>query len=798
LQNSNLVGPAAGQSPLFSINPSDIESIEVLKDADATSIYGSRGANGVILITTKKGLAGKTKLSIHADEGVNRVTRYWQLLNTPQYLEMRWEAFNNDGIMPNASNAPDLFTWDTTRYTDWQKALYSKAGQVVDVQAGVSGGDPRTTFRLSANYTRSTEITTANGSDQRGGVSFNLNHHSVNQLFGISFTSGYTFTQSDMVSLPGRITYAPNAPSIYDSSGNINWADWESIGGNPFGTLLQTYTAKTNFLNSNLLFDFQPVRGLILKTNFGYNVAQSNQLSLTPIASQDPNSQPVGTSQFGNNSNKNWVVEPQIGYDAQLGSGKFSALIGCSAQGTTTDGTFILGTGYTSDALLRTVSNAPSKTATDNYGQYRYASVFARVNYILQNEYILNFNTRRDGSSNYGPGHQFGNFASLGAGWIFTQEDLIKRLLPFLSFGKARGSYGITGSDGGTPYGYLTRWTSSSLSSYNGIQPLVATQHANPNYHWQENKKLEVGLDMGFFKDWVTVSTVYYRNRTGDQLLNYVTPAFSGFTTVLENLDAVVQNYGWEFTIAGKGVHTKYFSWAPSFNFSINRNELLSFPGLANSPYRNAGLVGQPLNFIWLLHYTGVDPQTGEYTYQDRNHDGVIETNIPPSGDEYPRKLTPTFATGFGFNFDLRGFNLSLFFSVKKQTGINALAQGGAPPGRFNVNQPVEVLARWQYPGDITNTGKFSTVGAADPNGYIGQSDIGYTDASYIRLQNLSFSYTLPGAAAKKAGMQSFTIFLHANNLFVITDYKGIDPETQNFGGLPPTRTVTGGLSINF
>jgi len=798
LQNG-LTGPAVGQSPLFSINPADIESIEVLKDADATSIYGSRAANGVIMITTKKGKPGKTQLNIHVDQGVNKVTRFWKMLNTPQYLAMRREAFKNDNIVPDQGNAFDLLTWDTTRYTDWQKALYGGSGKVTNAQVSLSGGDARTTFRMAATYNYSTAITTAHGADQRGSLAVSLSHRSLNQRFGVSFSSEYSFTKSDMISLPGTVTLAPNAPAIYDSAGNLNWKDWESSIGNPFSGLLQPYVAKTNFLNSNINFNYQPVRGLNLSTSFGYNNGQSSQTQLFPIASQDPNYQPAGSAQFGNNSNKNWIIEPQISYDLQVGPGKLSAMVGGSIQNTSTEGIYIYGSGYTNDALLRTISNAPQRDASDNYGEYRYAAIFGRLNYNISNKYIVNVNARRDGSSNFGPDNHFGNFASIGAAWIFTEETWIKNHLSFLSFGKIRGSYGTTGGEGGAPYAYLTRWSSNGLRVYNGVQPLAPTQHANPNYHWQLNKKLEGAIELAFFKSWVSVSVAYYRNRCDNQLLNYPTPEFSGFSSVVANLQALVQNAGWEFTIGGKGVHTKYFSWAPSFNFSINQNKLLSFPGLATSPfYKTRFLTGQPLNTIYLLHYTGVDPQTGRYTFEDKNHDGNISTSSGSTDDRYPHKISPTFATGFGFNFDYKGLNLSFFFTVKKQTGINAIAQG-ASPGIVNQNQPIEILnSYWQKPGDVANTGRFSIMGSADPNGYIGQSDAGYTDASYIRLQNISLSYSLPEMVMKKLGMARCVFFLHGENIFVITKYKGIDPETQNFGGLPPAKTFTGGISLDF
>ena len=803
LQNSGLTGPANGQSPLFSLDPSTIESISVLKDADATSIYGSRGANGVVLITTKKGKAGKTQVTVNTQEGYSMVTRYWDMLNTPQYLAMRREAFRNDGITPTASNAPDLVLWDPNRYTDWQKALWGKIAPNNNTHLALSGGDTQNTFMIGANYTRSTEITTASGADQRAGLSFNMTHRSLDDKFVVSLTGQYSYAQSDIIAEPGQTTIAPNAPPIYNANGTLDWTDWAAIGiGNPFGILLQPYTAKTNFLVSNLNIKYQILHGLFFVTNFGYNTAQANQVYFQPIAAQNPTNNPTGSASFGNNNNKNWLVEPQLNYSTLIWKGKLSVLLGGSAQDNTTDGIFIKGNGYTNDALLHTISNAPSQSSSDNYGEYRYASVFTRIGYNIEDKYIINFNARRDGSSNYGPGNQYGNFASVGAAWLFTGENWVKNNVAFLSLGKLQASYGTSGSDGGIPYAYLTRWSSSgATASYSGIQPLFPTQHANPDYQWQQNRQLEISTNLGFFKDWVTVRASYYDRKTDNQLLSYPTAAFTGFSSVLENLPALVENKGWEFTVGGKGVQGEYFQWAPSFNFSFNQNKFVSFPGLGGTNYYKSGQIGQPLNYTYVLHFTGVDPQTGQYTYEDYNHDGkIVQKPISQGGDEYPMKLSPTFQTGFGFSSGFKGLKLTLFISVKKQNGINALAQGSSPGefGALTGNQPVEVLNRWQYPGQLTNTGKFSTQGNQDPNGYLGSSDIGYTDASYIRLQNASLSYQLSQKLTKKLGMTACSFFMNANNLFTITGYKGIDPETQGFGGVPPVRTIVGGLSITF
>jgi len=795
-------GPANGQSPLFSINPADIESIEVLKDADATAIYGSRGANGVILITTKKGRAGKTKFDLHIQEGVTSQSRFWQLLNTPQYLQMRREALKNDGIIPSLANGDyDLLMWDTTKYTDWQKAIYGGMGNTTDVQASISGGEVRTNFRLGVGYNKTTNILAVSGADQRASVSFNMTHRSNNERLSVSFTSAYNYTKSDMISIPGgAITLPPNAPPIYDSLGKLNYAGWggqstSARSAYPFAILMQPYTSRTNFLNSNLVLNYEPIKRLKFSTSLGYSTAQANQQQFNLIASQDPLNNPTGSSNFGINNNKIWIIEPQVNYDASLLKGNISLMIGASLQKTTTDGTFINGNGYTSDALIKTISNAASQYSTDIYGEYRYAAIFGRVTYNWANKYIVNLNIRRDGSSRFGAGKQFGNFGSIGGAWIFTEEDWLKQQIRFLSFGKLRASYGTTGSDLVGDYQYLTRWSSNNTRPYNDTATLAPTQHANPNFQWQVNKKFETGIELGFLKDRINISFAYYRNRCGNQLIGFPLPAFSGFTSVTANSPALVQNDGWEVNFGARIVETENFKWGLNFNISANHNKLIAYPNFELSPYVGQLEVGQPLNIVKLLHYTGVDPQTGLYTFVDKGHDGQLSTDPGPTDDRYIYNLSPKFLGGLGMNFSYKTLQFSLFFNIKKQLGINAIKQGNLPGGK--ANQPVGVLDRWQKIGDNASVARFTTQ-PDQTDYYFAQSDAGYTDASFIRLSNLSLSYSLPGTYIKKIGLQDCSIFFNTNNLFVITKYKGLDPETQNFGGLPPIKVIVAGLALKF
>lgn len=791
--------PAGGQSPFFSINPEDIESIEVLKDADATAIYGSRAANGVILITTKKGKSGKANFNININQGVSQVTRYWDMLNTQQYIEMRKEAFNNDNITMTQSNAYDILTWDTTRYTDWQKYTWGRTGKTTDVQMGLSGGNNQTTFRISTGYNHRGAITSVSGSDQRASASFNLAFRGYNNRFNLSFSNSYSFSQSDMVHMPGTnvVRLAPNTPDVIDSIGKLNYSGWKPANY-PVANLFQPYTAKTNFLNSNLTISYQLLNGLSFRSSFGYNSSNVKQTKFTPISSLDPNTSPTGIAIFGSSDISNWIIEPQIEYNNLISKGKFSILIGSTIQSNSTEGQSVTGSGYTSDLLLKTISNAPSKNANEFLGQYRYAAIFGRITYNWANKYILNLSARRDGSSRFGEGKQFGNFGAFGVAWIFSQESLFKKHLQFLSFGKIRGSYGTTGSDAIGDYQYLTRWSSSGTFPYSGSPSLLPLQHANDQYHWPTNRKLEAAIDLGVLKDRISLSIAWYRNRCNDQLISFPLALYTGFNTVTANSPAFVQNTGWEFNITGKIIATKNFNWSLNFNTGINRNKLLSYPNIEQSPYANLYMVGKSLNIVKKLHYTGVDPQTGLYTFEDLNKDGNISRTNGTADDRIIFDVNPKFTGGLGTNLSYKGIELSSFFYVVKQIGINALYSFGANPGTRNNTSTYMFNNRWQNPGDIAKIAKFTTGSGGPSYSNFYDSDGAYTDASFIRLSNLSLSYSLPETFIRKAGIQAIRLRVSAQNLFTITNYKGIDPETQNFGGMPPAKVITGGLNFNF
>lgn len=791
---SSFGGPANGQSPFFSINPNDIESIEILKDADATAIYGSRGANGVILISTKKGKAGRARINVKLNQGYNRVTQYWDMLNTSQYLEMRREAFNNDGIIPGAGDAPDLLIWDTTRYTDWQKLLFGSTGRISDLQLAVSGGNKETQIRVGAGLHRQTDFTTIKGAIQRISFHSNVNTQLLKK-FKIALTTNYSYAENNLNNLsPSILTLPPNAPSIYDSSGNLNWAGWEPFANIfPFAGLLRTYTSKTNNLISNLSISYEIARGLNIRTNLGYTNTEVGQVQISPRTSINPTSSTSRSSRFGNVSIKNWLVEPQIEYFTFLGKGKFNLLFGSILQSNVTEGVSINATGFSNDGLLQSLQAATAYTVNGNFTKYKYIAAFGRMNYNLGDKYILNVSARRDGSSKFGTNKQFGNFGAISMAWIFSEEALCKKHFSFLNFGKIRGSYGITGSDNIGNYKYLPLW--QGTTSYQGRPAITPTQHYNPNYRWQANKKLEVAIDLRFLSERLNFSVAWYRNRCSNQLINFPLAALTGFTTVTNNLSALVENTGIETIVSGDIIKNQQIFWACSFIFSTNKNKLVKFPGLATSPYGANYVIGQPLNITKALHFLGVDPQSGLYAFEDKNNDGSINIGNGDTDDRYIIDLNPEFTGGLHSVWNWKGVELSAFFSLVKQKGYNYV-NSVSEPGQLG-NQSIKTLERWHKQGDISNTARFTTLSGLTYS-YYAFSDATVTDASFARLQNLSLSYKFADSFLARTKVQELSLNVQAQNLLVITNYKGIDPETQNFGGVPPLKTFAIGIQLTF
>jgi len=802
-----------GVNPLSAINPADIASVEVLKDADATAIYGSRGANGVIIITTKKGRAGANRFNVSVNQGISFITGHWDMLNTQQYLAMRREAFKNDGIVPTLAPgtpgyAPDLLSFDTTRYTDWQKYFFNNQGKVTNVQADMSGGSEDITYRVGSGYSRSTDITTVRGASQRASVSLSLSAKSRNQKFRTYVSASYSSSDINAVAGFTLPLLPPDAPSIYDSAGKINFLQFKQIGVN-LGNLANKYNVShtnSDFLTGSINLGYQIVKGLEIRTTLGYNKNHLEGKTTTPIASKDPSNAQKGSATFGGSNTANWQIEPQMEYNSPTGrKGKLNVLVGGTIQAVATKSQTLIGLDYASDALLGSISNAPKIQAYDASAQYKYAGAFGRIGYTWKDKYIMNLNGRRDGSSRFGAGRQFGNFGSVGAAWIVSDEPWVRRNLPaFVSFVKLRGSYGVTGSDQIGDYQYLTQWGvrgDAPISfPYAGVSPLIPQIQANADFHWQATRKIEGAFNTAFLDDRISLEWAWYRERCNNQLIGYPTPVITGFTTVVKNSPASVQNSGWEFIVNARAIDHTDFSWTVNFNYSVNKNVLLDFPFLEQSPYLSVYKIGQPLTVRYLYRYTGINPQTGRFSFFDPNHDGVVQTDLttsPGTGKDdriVAVNFAPAFQGGFNNTFRWKTLSLSLDFSFTKrkaqQTSFNE------SPGKSENMSLWGYEHRWRYPGQTDALApKLSTITRYDD---FGSSDGEYVDASYLRFRTVALSYSLPAKIARTLHVASFTANLSAQNIFVLTGYRGIDPEVSQFGATPLARTITAGITCGF
>ncbi len=791
---STVVLPAAFD-PLNSINPSDIESIEVLKDADATSIYGSRGANGVVLITTKKGKEGITRFVMDFRQGVGMVTRFMNLMHTEQYLEMRSEAFRNDGISFGPSDYDVNGTWNQNRYTDWQKEFIGGMSTYTDLQGTVSGGSAQTQFLSSASLHRETTVFPGDFGYNKANFRIAVNHESENGKFKINTTAGYTAQKNNQpsIDLTRYVTVlAPNAPSLYDESGNLNWENstWE----NPLAALEGKYHTTTNDLTASTMLSYAIFPQLTLKTSLGFSSTNHYETRTQPSTMFDPVYQ-LGSEYSAITANssqrQSWIIEPQIEWNQTYGKIKTQALFGSTFQKLTGGQLLQEATGYTSNALIYNLAAAKVLNAVfDTESIYKYQALFGRLNFVFDDRYIINLTGRRDGSSRFGPGNQFANFGAVGAAWIFIGEK--DNNLSFINFGKIRASYGTTGSDQIGDYQFIDTYTSTGIK-YGSVIGVLPTRLFNPNFKWEINNKLEAALETGLFKDRIFLTAAWYLNRSSSQLVGLPLAATTGFASIQSNLNATVQNTGFEMTLRTVNFQKMDFSWITNFNISLAKNKLLSFPQLKGSTYENKFIIGQPLNIVKTYHYIGIDPLSGNYQFEDVNKDGMITS---PEDKVYISDLNPKFFGGLQNQITWKNWRLDFLLQFTKQKNYSEEYTLGMP-GTMS-NQTDRIKNRWQNVGDVSELQKYST-GAdgktLDAASKYFSSDAVITDASYVRLKNVALSFVVPKEWIKNVQCR---LSFEGQNLLTFTPYKGMDPEFKFTGYLPPLSVFTTGLTLTF
>jgi len=784
-----------GISPFQGINPQDIESIEVLKDADATAIYGSRGANGVILITTKRGTPNKATLSLNTYHGVSFVASDVQMMNTSQYLQARKKAFQNSGREMTSSNAPDILVWDTTLNYNYADMFIKNVASTNNTQLSYAGGNTLTRFSLRGGYLRENTVMDTDHKNERINVSFSLDQKSANEKFNVLFSGSFGSNINRMINqdMSRFRILAPNMRMI-DEQGNPIWEEYNYATFNPFAERLKRNTLSSKTVYANIQPNYRFSEHLKASMNVGYNLSINDQQAIVPVSSLNPTSSLEATRGQARSDSENWSLEPQLDYQHGLLGGRLNVLLGGTFHATSGSTLRIDASGFPSDESLRRLNNALNINVNESSSHYKYLAVFGRLNYNLQNTFLLNITARRDGSSRFGPNKRFSNFGALGMGWIFSNTIDFSNTLPWISFGKIRGSIGFTGNDKIPDYQYLDTWAVNNNFRY----PQLSTQFLypdklfNPEYHWESTRKTEVALEIGLFNDRVMFSPVYFLNSSENQLVNYQLPRMTGFNNVIANLPATVINAGFEFTLSSSNVERKDFSWQTDFNLSVPRNKLKAFPDIENSSYYTTYVVGQPLNVIYTYDFTGVDPETGNPTFRDVNQDGTINTDdYVPSGT-----LDPKFYGGLQNTVIYKNFQLDFFFQFRKTIGGNYLRFNPQGQGDYH-NWPIVDTKVWEKPGDIAKLPKLIAVNTTEHNNFRKSNAI-YSDASYLQLNNASLSYRIPGAVTERWGISTLRIYVLGQNLWTITGYEVGDPTIQSYLSTPPLRTITGGFQLIF
>lgn len=815
-------------SALSFVNVNDIDQIDVLTDADATSIYGSRGGNGVILITTKKGKVGATRIHMNLSTGISRVANRLNLLETPEYIKMRKETYVLNGLpVPDRQSADknysnyDLTVWDSTRNTDWQKEFLGGTATSYNAGLSVNGGSSTVQYMIGGAYNTEKFVYPGQNRYSSATANFNISGNSLNGKFRTLLSGAYTFNKTNSPTndlTRFAVVLAPNSPSIYNDDGTLNWEPDPNSSNrrgtwlNPYSLLKRISTSSNNNLRANVELSYTFSGNFSMKASGGYSEIKTRNSGIIPIASYDPAiTSATGTSTLTNLTNRSVTFDPQINYTGSIGNGKIDALIGGTIQNQTQMNESIYANGITSDALIKAFGSAPVVFSGNNSSQYKYAALFARVSYNYNNKYLINVTGRRDGSSRFGPGYQFGNFWSTGLAWIFTEEEKFKNLLPFMSYGKIRASIGTNGNDGIGDYQYLELYEAIDNRIYQGIRPIRTTGVTNPDYHWEKVKKLELALETGFFDDRVLLTAAYWRTRSSDQLGRYPLAATGGAVSVVANQDARIQNSGWDFLLNTKNISTPGFTWQTSANFGIYNNKLLAIPNVIFNSYgiNRFVTVGEPFTgFAIAYRYKGVNPVTGLYQFE--NADGNVDTDKDNNGFQTTKINTRPLTLGISNSITIKNFNLTFFLQLTKKNMRNYAfdnAFSTRNPGSFYSeplgeygNLPAELLDRWKQYGDVKRYQKFIPENYNEiMNSLLSkarESDLGWVDASYIRLRNISASYNLPVKLVQRWSLQNINIYLQAQNLLTITRYKGLDPEIESATSLPLLRTFVIGLQV--
>jgi len=822
--NMSVLDTDAGLDIMTTLNTADIENITIIKDAAAASLYGSRAANGVILITTKKGKVGKPQVSLKADWGYSDFAMdYRPVMNGEQRREFLYTALKNDALDEGSSeeeaiayadeNIDDYAPVPYCGYVDWNDILFKK-GNHQNYEASISGGSDSYKFYASLNYLKQEGITLSSGLERISGrvntefkatkqltVGYNSQFSHVNQDV---YSEGTTYT-SPFYSSRSKLT--PSDP-VYNEDGSWNR---DFIGNDDYNPLLSlTYDSKREYITRymNTIFgEYEFIPNLKFKTTLSYDRinTKGKQWNDSRTSNGDATN---GYSYKGMYERSKLVWANQLTYAVTIAKNhNLDALIGYETDDQRRESLSGERSNFASNNKHELSNGAKLEDTGGSSTRTRMVSYLGRVNYDYKHKYYLGGSLRTDGSSRFVAANRWGTFWSLSGAWRIIEEDFMKPTQSWLSDLKLRASYGVNGTLPSDYFGYMG--LTSLSSAYNGDPAYTLSQIKNEDLSWEKNHNFNIGLDFGLWNNRITATLEFYTRTTKDLLMDYPISMTTGFSSYLLNIGKV-RNQGVEFQITSQNFNSKDFSWTTTFNIATNKNKILTLDGKQTEIVSGSQIhmVGKSYRTFYLIEFAGIDPETGEpqfYTNDvDENGNYIKEKTFDPTEcNRIPMKHAEPNVTG-GLVNSLRYKWFDLNFTISYQFGgysYDTWAQktehGGTEP---ELSIPSYYINAWKQAGDITNYERPSTERDYTMKSYATSRRLHSTD--FIRLKNLTFGFTFPKEWTRTIGIDNVRLYLSGNNLLTWAKYDYYDPEAVSAGtagwGTPPLKTLTFGLNINF
>lgn len=793
------------------MNPADFESVNVLKDAAATSVYGSRGSNGVIVITTRRGKAGAAKIEYSGQYGMsffppNRL----ELMSTNEKIDYE---LRQGGIV--ADLTPAEIAQLRTIQTDWQKELF-QVGRTSQHQISASGGNEKTIFYVSGNLFQQTGTVRFTGLDRYTGR-VNIEHNAGNLRFGMNSTAGYsnfkntTEANAGIASPLNAIRWANPYETPFTPDGR--YSQFLSGQPNPVQEMLETFRGTKEFKgvgNVFIEYNFPFLQGLSARTTWGVdyeNQESETYFSRNSVVGQSAANRRNGSLNRNFFRNTRWTGTTSVNYTKTFGD--HSLNVGLFQEVVRNRFATFGFTGFGLTGNLQNEAGITQGSPTNNFipvvrgngSESVLMSYFLTGNYGYKDRYFVSATVRRDGSSRFGADKRWGNFWSLGGSWIISDENFMSGIdKSTLSLLKFKASYGTVGSQAGftSAFGsfgigdFASRELFSAAAVYDGVAGLTLAQLANPDLGWEQKNMFNTGIDFGLFNDRLTGSVEFYDNLTTNMFLPVQLSRTTGFTSQNRNAGKM-RNRGVELALNTVNVKAGDFTWATNFNFAVNRNTIVDLAGeteIINGLIINR--VGSPVNSNFLVEYVGVNPQNGNSIY--RNINGETTENYNPNDRQIVGMRDAPYFGGITNSFSFKGLEFNFLWSyVLGNKVYNNDRTNVEDPTYFIDNVSRALLREWQRPGDITDIPRPDQEMQRGTTRFLERGD-------FWRLRNIMLAYNFPTTMLSKAKISSLRLFVQGQNVFTISNFQGFDPEVTG-GALtgaqyPAMRTVTFGLNL--